>query len=276
YIGQTGDMVLGGTSLFAMSLGMGVPLLVVGTTAGSVMPRAGNWMHAVKHVFGVLLLGVAIYLVSRIIPYPVTLFLWGLLLVISAVYLGALDRLAMEASGWQRLWKGLGVVLLVIGTVELVGSVTGGEDPLDPLDGMVAAGGSAASGGGAAEQALEFRKVSSLDGLQAALQKASSAGRPVMLDFYADWCVECVRYERSTFESSRVHQALARHDALLLQADVTKQNASTKALQRHFNIIGPPAIMFFGPDGQEIRSARVAGYMGAKEFLSHVQKVFGG
>ncbi|KPV39405.1 thiol:disulfide interchange protein, partial [Thiohalorhabdus denitrificans] len=262
YIGQTGDMVLGGTSLFAMSLGMGVPLLVVGTTAGSVMPKAGAWMNAVKYVFGVLLLGVAIFLLERVVPYAVTLFLWGLLLVITAVYLGAFDRLAPEAGGWQRLWKGLGVVLVVLGTLQLVGSVTGGEDPLDPLDGLVASTGGAGGGGGDAEH-LDFREVSGPDELQAALDDAAAAGRPVMLDFYADWCIECVRYERTTFEDPRVHQALADQDALLLQADVTEQSGAHKELQRRFNIIGPPAIMFFGPDGEEIQSARIAGYKDA-------------
>ena len=272
YIGQTGDMVLGGSSLFAMSLGMGVPLLAVGTTAGSVMPRAGAWMNAVKYVFGVLLLGVAVFLLARIVPYAVTLFLWGLLLVVSAVYLGALDRLPSEAGGWRRLWKGLGVVLLVLGTLELVGSVTGGEDPLDPLDGLAAAG---AAGGGSAEEELDFRQVGGPDELQAALDEAAASGRPVMLDFYADWCVECVRYERTTFQNPEVHEALAGRDVLLLQADVTEQTAADKALQGRFNIIGPPAIMFFNDRGEEVKSARIAGYKGAEAFVAHVRAVYG-
>ncbi|HKJ70203.1 MAG TPA: protein-disulfide reductase DsbD [Gammaproteobacteria bacterium] len=271
YIGQTGDMVLGGTSLFAMSLGMGVPLLVVGTTAGSVMPRAGHWMNVVKYVFGVLLLGVAIYLVSRIVPYWVALLLWGVLLTVSGIYMGALDRLDPEASGWHRLWKGLGVVLVVLGTLELLGAVTGAEDPLRPLERVTAGGG---SGSGEAKQSLEFQRVASLDQLRSAIGDATAAGRPVMLDFYADWCIECVRYERSTFESPRVAKALAGRDVKLIQVDVTDQNKADKALQRHFGIVGPPAIMFFNQNGDELRASRVAGYMNAEEFTSHVRQVF--
>jgi thiol:disulfide interchange protein DsbD len=274
YIGQTGDMFLGGSSLFAMSLGMGVPLLVVGTTAGSVMPRAGVWMNIVKYVFGVLLLGVAIFLLSRIVPYAITLLLWGVLLVVSGIYMGALDRLEAGVSGWRRLWKGLGVVLLVLGTLELVGSVTGAEDPLNPLEEVTQAR-VAGGGEGAAEEGLDFQRVASLEEMRAAIDQASADGRPVMLDFYADWCVECVRYERTTFESAPVRQILAKHDVRLLQVDVTEQNQADKALQRHFGIIGPPAIMFFGPDGAEIQRARVAGYLNAERFTGHVREVFG-
>ena len=275
YIGQTGDMVLGGTSLFTMSLGMGVPLLVVGTTAGSVMPRAGGWMNAVKYVFGVLLLGVAIYLVSRIVPYAVTLFLWGVLLVVSGIYLGALDRLEAGVSGWRRLWKGAGVVLLVLGTLELVGSVSGGEDPLNPLEGVTASRVVAGGDGPARAEGLDFERVGSLKALRSAVDAAASQGRPVMLDFYADWCVECVRYERSTFESPRVARVLEANDVKLLQVDVTKQSKADKKLQRHFGIIGPPAIMFFSERGRELKASRVAGYMDAERFTKHVRQVFG-
>lgn len=272
YIGQTGDMVLGGTSLFAMSLGMGVPLLVVGTTAGSVMPRAGAWMNVVKYVFGVLLLGVAIYLVSRIVPYWVALLLWGVLLTVSGIYMGALDRLDPEASGWRRLWKGLGVVLVVLGALELVGSVTGADDPLRPLEEVTATRGG--TGGGGAEEAVTFQRVANLKELRAAIDDAAAQGRPVMLDFYADWCIECVRYERTTFESPQVASLLAGKDVKLIQVDVTEQNRADKKLQRHFNIIGPPAIMFFNRDGQELKASRVAGYMGAEEFTTHVRQVY--
>jgi thiol:disulfide interchange protein DsbD len=271
YIGQQGDLVLGGVSLFALSLGMGVPLLVVGTTAGSVLPKAGGWMERVKYVFGVLMLAVAVYLLSRVVPAGLTLFLWGVLLVVSAVYMGALERLDAEASGWQRLWKGLGVVLLVLGALELVGSVTNARDPFRPLAGIQAAGGGG-SGGGEQHAGLEFRQVTSLDELQAAVDQAAKQGRPVMLDFYADWCVECKRYERTTFESSQVKQAL--EGVTLLQVDVTEQDKSDKRIQSHFNVIGPPAILFFGRDGEEIAPARIAGYQGAEAFTDHIRQIY--
>lgn len=267
YIGQQGDLVLGGVSLFALSLGMGVPLLVVGTTAGSVLPRAGGWMERVKYVFGVLMLAVAVYLLSRVVPAGLTLFLWGLLLVVSAVYMGALERLDAEASGWRRLWKGLGVVLLVLGTLELVGSVTGARDPFKPLAGIEASGG---SGGGEQHAGLKFREVDSLDGLQQAVAGAAEQGRPVMLDFYADWCVECVRYERTTFTDPAVKQAL--EGVTLLQVDVTEQDEADKRIQSHFNVIGPPAILFFGADGEEMTPARIAGYKDADAFSEHVRR----
>ncbi|SFC92835.1 thiol:disulfide interchange protein DsbD [Thiohalospira halophila DSM 15071] len=270
YIGQSGDMLLGGTSLFAMSLGMGIPLLVVGTTAGSVMPRAGAWMNTVKYVFGVLLLGMAIFLLGRVVPWAVTLLLWGLLLIVSAVYLGAFDRLSSEHGGWQRLWKGLGLVLVLIGSLQIVGAFSGGEDPLDPLDGLLAT-----SPEGAEGTHLDFRKVDGPGELQAALDEAAAAGRPVMLDFYADWCIECVRYERTTFEDPGVHQALANQDAVLLQADVTEQSDADKELQSRFNIIGPPSISFFNAEGEEICSARIAGYKAPEAFTTHVKDHLG-
>ncbi|MEF8792333.1 protein-disulfide reductase DsbD [Thiohalorhabdus sp.] len=272
YIGQTGDMALGGLSLFVMSLGMGVPLLVVGTTAGSVMPRAGVWMNIVKYVFGVLLLGVAIYLLSRILPYPVSLLLWGMLLVVSGIYMGAFDRHDPEVSGWRRLWKGLGLVLVILGALELVGGVTGAQDPLRPLAKVTATSGGA--GGGSEKSHLEFQRVANLEELKAVIDEAAAADRPLMLDFYADWCVECVRYERTTFRSPEVAQILDRHDVRLVQVDVTEQNQAHKALQRHFNIVGPPAIMFYNRDGEEMSASRVAGYMDAEAFLEHVGKVY--
>jgi len=273
YIGQTGDMALGGLSLFVMSLGMGVPLLVVGTTAGSVMPRAGGWMNSVKYVFGVLLLGVAIYLLSRILPYPVSLLLWGILLVVSGIYMGAFDRLDAEVAGWRRLWKGLGIVLVILGTLELVGGVTGAQDPLRPLAKVTAASGG--DGGGSAEAHLAFQRVADRDELQAVIDDAAAADRPVMLDFYADWCVECVRYERTTFQNPEVARVLERHEVKLVQVDVTEQSQAHKALQRHFNIIGPPAIMFYNRDGEELKKSRVAGYMDGAAFVEHVGKVYG-
>jgi thiol:disulfide interchange protein DsbD len=209
------------------------------------------------------------------VPYAVTLFLWGVLLVVSGIYMGALDRLEAGVSGWKRLWKGLGVVLLVLGTLELLGSVTGAENPLEPLEEITQTRVAGSGGEGAAEEGLGFQRVADLEEMQAAIDQAAANGRPVMLDFYADWCVECVRYERTTFESAPVQEILSKHDVKLLQVDVTEQSQADKALQRHFGIIGPPAIMFFGADGEEIKRARVAGYLNADKFVGHVGEVFG-
>ncbi|MCG7900033.1 MAG: protein-disulfide reductase DsbD, partial [Candidatus Thiodiazotropha weberae] len=186
YIGQTGDALLGGLALFALSMGMGAPLIAIGTSAGKLLPRAGSWMDAVKAVFGVALLGVAIVMLERIIPAEVAMVLWGILLIISAVYMGALRNLQIEASGWQKLWKGLGVVFLVYGTLMLVGAAAGGKDTVQPLRGLALGGGS-----GSAHQELVFKRIKSLQDLQQEVASASAAGQSVMLDFYADWCVSC-------------------------------------------------------------------------------------
>jgi thiol:disulfide interchange protein DsbD len=262
YIGQTGDAILGGLALFAMSLGMGAPLVAIGTSAGKLLPRAGAWMDAVKGVFGVLMLGVAIYLLERVIPTTLAMLLWGTLLIVSAVYMGALKQLPIEASGWHKLWKGLGLVLLTYGALFLVGVAAGGKDTLQPLRGV-------AAGGGAGEQHLAFKRVKTIEDLQRELQLAQDGGRPVMLDFYADWCVYCIQMEKNTFPDPAVQAALG--DAVLLQADVTDQDEADKALQKHIGIPAPPAMIFWGADGAERRNYRLLGYMGPEEFAEHVQ-----
>lgn len=262
YIGQTGDALLGGIALFALSMGMGAPLLLIGTSAGKLLPHAGAWMDAVKAVFGVLLLAVAIYLLERIIPGPVALLLWALLLIVSAIYLGALQSLPSPASGWRRLWKGLGVVLLIYGVLLMVGAALGNSDPFRPLHGL--------RGGGAAAVAegLVFKPVKSLADTEREIAAASAQGRSVMLDFYADWCVSCKEMERETFADPTVLRALA--NTTTLQADVTDNDAVDQALLDHFGLIGPPTILFFGADGRERRNYRVMGFMGPEDFSRHV------
>ncbi|MCG7903651.1 protein-disulfide reductase DsbD [Candidatus Thiodiazotropha endoloripes] len=266
YIGQTGDALLGGLALFALSMGMGAPLIAIGTSAGKLLPRAGSWMDAVKAVFGVALLGVAIVMLERIIPAEVAMVLWGILLIISAVYMGALRNLQIEASGWQKLWKGLGVVFLVYGTLMLVGAAAGGKDTVQPLRGLALGGGS-----GSAHQELVFKRIKSLQDLQQEVASASAAGQSVMLDFYADWCVSCKEMEKYTFTDAGVIAALS--NTVLLQADVTANDDIDQALlQGHFGLPGPPAIIFYGADGQERKAYRVVGFKPAEAFAEHAQQ----
>jgi thiol:disulfide interchange protein DsbD len=267
FIGQTGDAVLGGLALFAMSLGMGVPLIAIGTSAGKYLPRAGAWMDAVKAVFGVLLLGVAIMLLERVLPAAVSLLLWGLLAICSAVYMGATEPLPAQAGGWTRLWKGLGLALLVYGALMLVGVAAGGKDTIQPLRGLVPAGG----GGTAAAPHASFKRIKTVADLDRELAAATAAGRPVMLDFYADWCVSCKEMERYTFADPKVIAEMDRFT--LLQADVTANDAQDQELmQGRFKIPGPPAMLFFDRTGAEQRGFRVVGFKPAAEFVTHLQK----
>lgn len=265
FIGQTGDALLGGIALFALSMGMGLPLIAIGTSAGKLLPRAGAWMDRVKAVFGVGMLAVAIIMLERIVPAAVAMVLWGMLLVISAIYMGAMQQLAVEASGWDRLWKGLGMVLLVYGSLMLVGAAAGGKDTVQPLRGI------SGFGGGSAETAhLQFKRIKSVADLQREVAAASTAGRPVMLDFYADWCVSCKEMERYTFSDPAVISALS--EFVLLQADVTANDDTDQALiHGHFGLPGPPSIMFYGRDGEERKNRRVVGFMAADEFADHIR-----
>jgi len=267
YIGQSGDAVLGGMALFAMSLGMGAPLIAIGTSAGKLLPRAGGWMDAVKAVFGVVMLGVAIYLLERVISPTLAMVLWGVLLVVSAIYMGAITHLPEGASGWRKLWKGLGVALLIYGTLFLIGAAANGKDTLQPLRGVVLGGGSGAT----AEQHAAFKRIKTVDDLDRELAAAKAQGKPVMLDFYADWCVYCIQMERNTFPDPAVRDAMAQ--MILLQADVTDNDEADKALQRHIGIPAPPAMIFWGADGAERRHLRLLGYMGPEEFAPHLRQV---
>ncbi|MEJ2612438.1 MAG: protein-disulfide reductase DsbD, partial [Candidatus Thiodiazotropha sp.] len=256
YIGQTGDAKLGGLALFALSMGMGAPLIAIGTSAGKLLPRAGSWMDTVKAVFGVALLGVAIIMLERIIPVEIALLLWGVLLIVSAIYMGALRNLQIEASGWQKLWKGLGFVLLVYGTLMLVGVAAGGKDTVQPLRGIAFMGGERAA---SVHQELMFKRIKSIEDLQQEVATASAKGQSVMLDFYADWCPSCKELEKYTFRAPEVLDALS--GTLLLQADVTASDDIDQALLKdHFGLPGPPAIIFYGPDGKERKAHRVVGY----------------
>jgi thioredoxin:protein disulfide reductase len=265
YIGQTGDVALGGSALFVMGMGMGVPLLVMGASAGKLLPKAGTWLNATNAVFGVLMLGVAVWMLSRILSPEITMLLWALLLILPAIYLSAIDPLPEHSSGWRKLWKGVGLTMLAYGLLVLIGFSIGNVNPLKPLQGF---GITAAK---ASEDGIPFERIATLAELEARINQASANNQPVMLDFYADWCISCKEMEAYTFTDPNVKQTLA--GFVLLQADVTKQSEADKALLTKYNLIGPPAILFFNGSQQESQSLRVIGYQDAKTFIKTLQQV---
>jgi len=263
YIGMSGDAVFGGLSLFVLSLGMGTPLLLFGTSAGKLLPKLGDWMNNIKAVFGVMLLGLAIWMLERVIPAQIAMFLWSILLVGTAVYLGALTRLEINATGWQKLWKGLGLAMLFYGAIVMLGASAGGRDVLQPLHGTTLMG-----GGSKTEAHLAFKTIKSLADLKQEVERAAIQNRAVMFDFYADWCVDCKIMEKRTFTDANVQKAL--DNVLLLQADVTPNDEIDQELLKAFGLFGPPAILFFDTSGNEIKSRRVIGFMAAEKFAAHV------
>ncbi len=265
FIGQTGDAVLGGSALFALGLGMGVPLLLLGASAGKLLPKAGEWMNVTKSVFGVIMLAVAVWMLERVLSPAISMLLWAMLLILPAIYLSAIDPLPEHASGWRKLWKGMGLMMLVYGILLLIGLSMGNRNPLKPLQGFGVATVPIA------EQSTIFQRVRTVAELEAKVKQASSQGKRVMLDFYADWCVSCKEMEVYTFTDPKVKQAL--NDFVLLQADVTENSDADKALLEKFNLIGPPAIVFFGKDQQEHPEHRVIGYQDVETFLKSLQQV---
>jgi thiol:disulfide interchange protein DsbD len=265
YISQSRDALLGGVALFAMALGMGVPLLAVGASAGTLLPKAGPWMDTVKRFFGVLLLAVAIYLVSPLLPIAAQMLAWGALLIVSAVYLRVIDPLPQHAHGFQRFTKGVGVIALVAGAAYLVGALSGARDIFRPLSGLL----SSSVAGSQRTEHPPFQRIASNTELDAAILRAG--GKPVMLDFYADWCVSCKEMERFTFSDAKVQQRLAAMDKV--QADVTANNAEHQKLLRRFSLFGPPGIIFFDKNGNEIKALRVIGFVDAERFAAILDRV---
>jgi len=259
YISQTRDVWLGGSALFALSLGMGLPLLLIGASAGSLLPKAGPWMERIRQLFGVVMLYVALLLISPVIPLPVQMALWAALLIVPAIFLHALDRLPETATGWQRVWKGLGIILFLLGVMMLIGAFSGAKSPLQPLSGFNTANLQKAS----TATALPFKRIHSLEELQQSL--ADAKGKIVMLDFYADWCVACKELEQFTFSDPRVQQSL--ENVVLLQADVTQNTPADAALLQRFQLFGPPAILFFHGQDQRDPKLKLIGYQNSEQFL---------
>jgi thiol:disulfide interchange protein DsbD len=267
YISRSGDVVLGGTALFAMALGMGVPLLAVGASAGALVPKAGPWMETVKRFFGVILLAVAIYLVAPLVPVAVEMLAWAALLVTTGIYLRAIDPLPAAAPTFDRLAKAGGVIALVAGIAFIVGALSGSRDVLQPLAGLRA--GAPGNEAAPAASATPFTRVASAAELERSVEAAR--GKPVMLDFYADWCVSCKEMERYTFSDPQVKKRFA--ELSKLQADVTANTAEHQALLRRFRLFGPPGIVFFDREGREIEGLRVIGFQPAERFAKVLDEV---
>lgn len=263
YISQTHDVVLGGVALFALSMGMGVPLLLIGASAGSLLPKAGPWMTGVRNFFGVLMLAMAVWLISPLLPSGLQLTLWAALLIVPAIYMHALDALPPGHHQWLKFWKGIAIVMLVLGITLLIGAMSGAKSPLQPLAGLR---GVAVS---SEKMHLPFKQVKTVAELESSIEAAD--GKMVMLDFYADWCVACKELELFTFSDPRVQAALK--DAVLLQADVTKNTEDDAALLKRFGLFGPPGIIFFDRSGQELHDLKVIGFQNADEFLMTLKQM---
>jgi thioredoxin:protein disulfide reductase len=266
-ISQTGQIARGAAALYATGLGMGVPLLLVGASAGSLLPKVGPWMDTVKSLFGVLFIALAIYFLQPLISASMDMVLWSALAVIAGFWIFTLK--ARDGGPAPAALRAPGLLAIVYGIILLIGVAAGGSDPLQPLNTL-----RASTGGGSAvdakEPALAFETIKSLDDLNKKVAAATAAGRPVMLDFYADWCTSCKEMERYTFTDKSVQSALS--NAVLLHADVTANDAVDQELMHHFNILGPPTIAFYGPDGEERQNFRVVGYMKANDFASLVTR----
>ena len=251
YISQTRDVFIGGSALFAMAVGMSVPLILVGASAGALLPKAGKWMDAVKRFFGVLMLAMALWLVSPVLSPVVQMMGWAALLVGYGMYL------LLNSAKWPA--KALGVVAVALGVVQLGGMVTGGRDPLAPLAHVT----------GSKDQHLAFQRIKTVAQLDAIL--AQTGGKTVMLDFYADWCVSCKEMEKLTFVDPQVQAKLA--NTLLLQVDVTANDADDKAMLKRFGLFGPPGIILFDAQGREIGGSRVIGYQNAAKFAQSLERL---
>ena len=271
YISTTQNAVIGGVALFALGLGMGIPLILVAVGGRKFLPATGPWMNVVKAFYGVMLLAVAIWLIERMVPGWLSLTLWGLLVAITGVQLGAFDA---ARAGWERTRKGFGLVMFIYGLALLTGAITGAKDPLRPLDPLMAAGpanSGVTAGGNAASRHAEFLRVESPAVIRKQLHEASLNNRPVLLDFYADWCISCKVMERNVFNDPQVTEALK--PFLLLQIDLTENSRAQQAMLEELGLFGPPAILFYNASGEEMDGARVLGEMDRDQFLKHLGKV---
>jgi thiol:disulfide interchange protein DsbD len=269
-ISQSRQVLRGAAALYATGVGMGVPLLIVGASAGQLLPKVGPWMDTVKQMFGVLFLGVGIYIAQPLLPDVVSMMLWSALAVISGFWVFSLK--GRDGSPIASPVRAVGLLVLLYGVVLLIGAASGGHDPLQPLGNLSVSSGAAGKSANGSEAAVAFRRIKSVADLEREVAAASAAGKPVMLDFYADWCASCKEMEKYTFPDPQVRALLA--GAVLLQADVTKNDDDDRALLNRFEIFGPPTIAFFGSDGVERKNFRLVGFAPAPRFAEHVKDAF--
>jgi thiol:disulfide interchange protein DsbD len=269
-ISQSRQVLRGALALYATGVGMGVPLLIVGASAGQLLPRVGPWMDTVKQMFGVLFLGVAIYIAQPLLPDALSMMLWSALAVISGFWVFSLK--GRDGSPIASPVRAVGLLVLLYGVALLVGAASGGHDPLQPLGNLSVSSGTAGRVANGNDHAVAFRRIKSVADLEREVAAASAAGKPVMLDFYADWCASCKEMEKYTFPDPQVQALLA--DAVLLQADVTRNDDDDRALLNRFEIFGPPTIAFFGRDGVERKNFRLVGFAPAPRFAEHVKSAF--
>ena len=270
YVATESDPIIGFLAMFILGNGLGLPLLAVGTFGGHVLPKAGTWMDTVKAGAGAVLLAIAILFLERIsfISSTTIMLLWATYFIVAGVYLGALDAIKEGASGWFKLWKGLGVVFIVYGVIVMLGGITGARNFNDPMHGSSLTAG---NGGATEKQHLKFKRIKTDQDLKNEIAAAKAAGKYIMLDFYADWCTYCKQFEDYVFTNKEVQTLLK--DFVLLQADVTANDAGDQALNKYTQVQAPPAILFFGKDGKEIRNYRIVGNMNAETFIKHVKQI---
>ncbi|HAT2048296.1 TPA: protein-disulfide reductase DsbD [Legionella pneumophila] len=258
YIAQTGNVLLGSVTLFTLSLGMGTPLLLIGTSAGKWLPETGSWMNAVKAFFGILLLAVAIYLMARILPAGLVMGLWACLLIFSGIYSGALTK---SNTNQEKLCQGIGIILLTYGLLILIGASMGSSNPLQPLANLQAAP--------TVTNAFESARAQSVKSVELAIKQAF--GKPVMLDFYADWCASCKVMENTTFKDPRVQKALSHF--IVIKVDVTANNKNDRALMQHFRVVAPPTFIFFNAQGIQLNNLKRVGELNADEFMQTIKNI---
>lgn len=263
YIAETGDPVVGGLALFALSMGMGLPLLLIGTSAGKYLPKAGGWMEPVKAVFGVMLLALAIWFLERILEMPIILGLSGALLIGCAMFMGVFNP---TTSAWARCRQTLAWLLLVYGTLLVIGASAGSHSLVKPLQNIFVSTGESSSH----KPHLAFEQIRGVQGLNAVLERASAESKPVLLDFYADWCIACKELDAYTFTDIGVQSAL--NDFILIQTDVTENNREDQELLSSLGLFGPPALLFYDTTGQEDKASRLVGFIEAPAFIQHIER----